>query len=191
MNSRSKRGKVIVLTAPSGAGKTTVAHALLNQFEKLTFSTSATTRPPRSNEQDGVDYHFISEEEFRRKIDAGDFIEWETVYSGQMYGTLRSEVDKKMESGYFVLLDIDVKGALNVKQTYGNNCLTVFVKPPSMEALRERLQLRGSESEKTLKVRLERAKMELEQAHKFDNVIVNHRLEDAVNQAKELVSAFI
>lgn len=185
------RGKLIVLTAPSGSGKTTIARRLLKERNDLHFSVSATTRSRRNDEVDGKDYHFLSDEEFDRLIDDGKFIEWESFYDGTRYGTLHSEVDKQIDSGYFILLDIDVKGAWNVKQHYGSDCLGIFIRPPSLDALRERLKTRGTETDDTLQMRLDRAQMELTYAEKFDEVVINEELDEAYRQINSIVSRFI
>ncbi|GAB5409465.1 MAG: guanylate kinase [Balneolaceae bacterium] len=184
-------GKLIILAAPSGAGKSTLAKMLFEEFETLKFSVSATTRIPREGEVNGVHYHFLSQAEFQQKIDSKDFLEWEEFYSGTRYGTLRTEVDKKLKTGYFILLDIDVKGAVNVKQIYGDDCLSLFIQPPSITVLKQRLEARGTESEETLSLRLERANEELEYADQFDHVIINDELETAYAQVKEVVSKFM
>ncbi len=187
----SKKGKVIILVAPSGSGKTTMARRLFEDFEDLKFSVSATTRPPRAGEKNGVHYHFLSEGEFQSKIDNGDFLEWEEFYGGKRYGTLQSEVDKKLKSGYFVLLDIEVKGALNIKEIYGDECLSIFIQPPSLEVLKQRLLDRGSENDETLALRLERAEKELTYAGRFDRIIINDDLETAYAQIREAVDEFM
>lgn len=184
-------GKLIILAAPSGSGKSTLAKMLFNDFEELKFSVSATTRLARKGEVDGVHYHYLSKEEFQQKIDEKDFLEWEEFYSGTRYGTLRSEVDKKLEQSYFILLDIDVKGAVNVKRLYGNKCLSLFIKPPSIEILKQRLEARGTETEETLALRLHRATEELEYADRFDQAIINDELDVAYAQVKEAVSKFM
>lgn len=188
--SSHRSGKVIVLVAPSGSGKTTIARCLLHDFERVKFSVSATTRNPRDGETPGKDYHFLSEEEFSRKINSNGFLEWEKFYNGTRYGTLRSEVDKLIESGYFPLLDIEVKGALNVKEMYGADCVSIFIQPPSLKELRNRLIRRGSETEESLTLRLERAKEEITYADKFDYVVINDDLDVAYRQVKEIVESF-
>lgn len=178
------------MVAPSGSGKTTIARMLLEEVDKVRFSVSATTRPARPGEKHGVDYFFLSEEEFDRKIDEGDFLEWE-FYNDRRYGTLRSEVDKLMEKGYFPLLDIEVKGALNVKRMYGGRSLAVFIQPPSLEELERRLVKRGTEDERTLASRLKLAKKEMQYANRFDYIVVNDELEEAFRQVKQIVELFI
>lgn len=187
----SKRGKIIILVSPSGGGKSTMTKRLLKDFEEITFSVSATTRNPRKGEINGVHYHFLSKEEFKRKVENGEFLEWEEFYNGTMYGTLRSDVENEMNKGYFVLLDIDVLGAKNVKKLYGDDALALFIKPPSLKVLKDRLIARGTETEATLKTRIERAEKEMKFAPEFDTVIVNDDLETAYKQIKETVSTFI
>ncbi|HKJ46138.1 MAG TPA: guanylate kinase [Balneolales bacterium] len=186
-----KQGKVIVLVAPSGSGKTTIAKRLLNDYDNLKFSISATTRPSREGEVNGKDYHFLTAQEFQDNINNGNFIEWEEFYGGKRYGSLRSEVEKQLNSGYYVLFDIEIKGALNIKKQFGDNCLTIFIKPPSLEVLKERLLKRNTETKRTLKERLERAQMELEHEKEFDVVIINDDLELAYKRVKEIVESFM
>ena len=189
MNKQAE-GKVIVIVAPSGAGKTTIAKKLLDEFPQIKFSTSATTRPPRKDEQDGTDYYFLSSDEFDQKIKNNEFLEWE-YYSGNKYGTLQSEVDKLVESGYFPLLDIEVKGALNVQQIYNSKVVSIFIKPPSMDVLAERLTNRGSETDDSLQKRLTRAKEEMSYADHFDYAVVNDDLDTAFSEVKEIIQPFI
>lgn len=181
---------VVVLTAPSGAGKTTIAHRLLEAMPEMQFSVSATTRPARPGETDGVDYHFLSPEEFQRRIEDGDLLEYEEVYPDRYYGTLRSEVETKTEDGP-VLLDIDVEGALNVKQIFGDEALVLFIAPPSLDELRRRLKGRGTEDDKSLQTRLDRVEREMSQAEAFDGVIVNDDLEQAVEETLHRVRQFL
>ncbi|WP_372633754.1 guanylate kinase [Fodinibius sp.] len=190
MNKTGRRGKIIVLVAPSGAGKTTLARRLLNDYPEIKFSTSATTRPPRKGEIEGEDYYFLTEEEFARKIENNAFLEWE-YYSGNRYGTLQSEVDKLVESGYFPLLDIEVKGALNVLEIYGSEAVSIFIEPPSMDVLRQRLRKRGSETSATLKKRLERAELEINHARHFDYIVVNDDLDTAYEEIRAIIEPFI
>lgn len=189
--SNTANGKLIILVAPSGAGKTTIARKLLDNFSRIKFSTSATTRGPRNGEVHGEDYFFISREEFDRLIENDGFLEWEEFYNGARYGTLRSEVDKLIESDYFPLLDIEVKGALNVKQMYGTRCVSIFIRPPSLEELKKRLINRNTENEQSLELRLQRAKEELKYADAFDYVVVNDDLETAYRQVKKIIKTFI
>ncbi len=189
--SSSKRGKIIILVAPSGAGKTTLARRLLADFPNLTFSVSATTRPPREHEIDGKDYLFLSPEEFDQAVANGEFLEWEEFYGGKRYGTLQSGVERELEKGYFVLFDIEVKGALNVKKKYGDDALAVFIKPPSDADLVQRLKKRGTETEESLQLRLERARMELSYADRFDCVIVNDDLKRCYKELADVVTSFM
>lgn len=184
-------GKVIILVSPSGGGKSTIAKRLFEDFEDLKFSVSATTRPSRDGEIDGKHYFFLSDEEFQQKIDSGDFLEWEEFYGGKRYGTLQSVVDKNLKSGYFILLDVEVKGAVNINKIYGDDCLSIFIQPPSIEVLKQRLINRGTEDDETLALRLERAKEELTYADQFDRIIINDDLETAYAQVKEAVTEFM
>ncbi|MDX1418863.1 MAG: guanylate kinase [Rubricoccaceae bacterium] len=182
--------KLIVLTAPSGAGKTTIARRVMEAVPGLQFSISATTRPARDGERNGIDYFFLSDEAFAAEIEAGAFVEYEEVYPGRFYGTLRRELERLAESAA-VVLDLDVKGALNVKRLYGDRALTLFVQPPSLAVLAERLRARGTETEDRLAVRLERAKLELQYAPECDAVVVNDDLDTAVAETVALVRAFL
>ncbi len=181
---------VVVLTAPSGAGKTTIAHRVLANMPEMQFSVSATTRQARPDETDGEDYHFLSREEFERRIEAGDLLEYEEVYPGQFYGTLRSEIETKAEEDP-VLLDIDVDGALNVKHHFGDDALVLFIAPPSKDELRNRLEGRGTEDEQTLANRLARAERELEKVDAFDAVVVNDDLDTAVEETLARIRQFL
>ncbi|HLT46964.1 MAG TPA: guanylate kinase [Rubricoccaceae bacterium] len=185
--------KLIVLTAPSGAGKTTLARRVMAAVPGLRFSVSATTRPPRPGERDGVDYFFLSDDAFRAEVEAGAFVEYEEVYPGRFYGTLRRELERMAADPAVaaVVLDLDVKGAMSVKRLYGDRALTVFVRPPSLAVLAERLRARGTEDEDRLAVRLERAELELAYATACDAVVVNDDLEVAVAETVALVRAFL
>jgi guanylate kinase len=185
------RGKIIILTAPSGSGKTTLASRLMTDFPVIRFSVSATTRKPRDGEINGLSYHFVETEQFRNWINEGLFLEFEEFYNGTMYGTLKSDVDKVLDSGYFVLLDVDVKGASIVKSIYGDQCLGIYIRPPSIEVLEQRLRNRGTESEHTLELRLDRARMELEYESSFDAVVINDQLEHAYHDLKRIVEPFL
>jgi guanylate kinase len=188
--SKKNPGKIIVLVAPSGAGKTTIAKRLLEDYPEIKFSVSATTRPQREDETDGEDYYFLSKKEFDKRIENEQFLEWES-YSGNKYGTLRSEVDKLVESGYFPLLDIEVKGALNIQRLYNSDVISIFIEPPSIEVLKQRLSKRGSETNKSLNKRLKRAEMEMKHADHFDYTIVNDDLETAYTEVKNIIEPFI
>lgn len=185
-------GKALIFSAPSGSGKTTIVKHLLANNPTLGFSISASTRDRRGRtEQDGKDYYFLPPEEFKKKIDNNEFIEWEEVYAGNFYGTLKSEIERIWKSGKDVIFDVDVKGGINLKKYFGDNGLAIFVKVPSFEVLKERLHNRGTESEESLSRRLFKAKFEMAFSDKFDKVIVNDNLAHAVQQAQTLYNAFI
>lgn len=182
------KGKIIVLSAPSGTGKSSIIKRLLEYPElRLGFSVSATSRDPRGSEQHGVEYYFITHEEFKRKADAGDFVEWEEVYPGTCYGTLKSEVKRVTEAGQNLIMDIDVKGGLNVKKCYGEQALTIFILPPSKAELERRLRGRGTDAEDVIRKRLDKADYELSFAAQFDVRVVNDDLERAVEEVKRLI----
>jgi len=185
------KGKMVVLTAPSGAGKTTLVRHLLNFYGYLDFSVSATTRAKREYEKHGVDYFFLTEEDFRKKIEEDAFVEWEEVYTGQFYGTLKSELHRIWEDGKAIVFDIDVNGATQLKQKYGESCLTIFVKPPSIDTLVDRLKKRATETEASLAKRIDKVKREIGYENRFDAVIVNDLLEVAKKEAEILVDNFI
>ncbi len=182
--------KLIALTAPSGAGKTTIARHLLKTFDDLAFSISATTRERRPHEEDGRDYYFLSKEEFEQKIANDEFVEWEEVYAGQYYGTLKSEIERIRKAGKHVIFDIDVQGATSIKKVYGDEAMVVFIKPPSPEVLFERLRNRKTESVKSLEKRIARARRELTYEDKFDRVLVNDILEVAFQDGEALIKEF-
>lgn len=188
-----KQGKIIVLSAPSGCGKSTIIHKLLEGEDALPleFSVSATNRAPRTGETDGVSYHFMSTEDFRDAVAAGRFIEWEEVYPGRYYGTLRSEIDNKIAAGRDVVLDIDVKGALNVKRIYGDKAVTIFILPPDVEELRRRLVGRATDSPEVIEQRVAKADYELGFAPQFDFRVVNDDLDDAVDEARRIITQHI
>ena len=187
----SKNGKLIVFSAPSGSGKTTLVRYLLAQDIPFGFSISATSRLPRGAEQDGVDYYFLTEAAFREKIAQNAFLEYEEVYSGTFYGTLRTEVERLWDSAKHVLFDIDVVGGLNIKQQFPEECLALFVQPPSLEELEKRLRGRGTDSEETIQQRLAKAKEELAYAPQFDRVIVNDNLETAQQEVRKAIEQFL
>jgi guanylate kinase len=184
-------GKYVIFSAPSGAGKTTIVHALLDANIGLEFSVSACSRDPRPNEMDGKDYHFLGIEGFKQQIDADAFVEWEEVYTNNFYGTLRSEIERIWKNGHTVIFDVDVIGGLNLKKSFGDQALAIFVQPPSYEELEQRLRFRSTETEEKIAQRMSKAKEELSYANKFDHILVNDHLENAIDAAKELVQEFI
>lgn len=184
-------GKIIIITAPSGAGKTSITRYLLANFPGLSFSISATTRKQRFDEVDGRDYYFLSEPEFLKKIGANEFVEWEMVYEGKYYGTLKSEIERMWKHGKVPVLDIDVKGAIHVQGLYGKNSLSLFIQAPNKEELRKRLESRGTESAESIATRINKASYEMSFKDKFDAIIVNDILEHAQEKAKKIVAEFM
>ncbi len=185
------RGKLIIFSAPSGAGKTSIVKELLKRIPELEFSVSACSRTIRPNEVNGKDYYFITVEEFRKNIEENKFIEWEEVYPGSYYGTLKSEVERIWEKGHHVVFDVDVIGGLNIKEQYPKEALSIFIMPPSIEELRKRLENRQTETPETLKKRVDKAEYELGFANNFDVRIVNNILEDAIFEAEKTVKNYI
>jgi len=184
--------KLIIITAPSGAGKTSITRHLLNTFpDRLTFSISASTRQARSNERNGIDYYFMSTEEFREKIQNNEFVEWEMVYEGKYYGTLKSELQRSWKENKVPLLDIDVKGAIHIKQQFAASGLSLFIEPPSIEELKKRLQSRGSETAESLQARVNKASYEISFKDQFDKCILNDKLDRACREAEEIVRKFL
>src|SRR5215211_9354884 len=184
--------KIIIITAPSGAGKTSITRHLLRTFsDKLAFSVSAATRSPRAEERNGVDYYFISQEEFTNKIQHEEFVEWEMVYEGKYYGTLKSELQRIWNGNKIPVLDIDVKGAIHVQQQFPETTLSLFIEPPSIDELKRRLTSRGTESEDSLNARVSKASYELPFKHSFHHIIVNDDLEKAKTQAEAIVRSFL
>lgn len=189
--SNMNTGKIIVIAAPSGCGKSTIIRAILDKGDlDLAFAVSATTRPPRPGETEGVSYYFMSTEDFREAIADGAFIEYEEVYPGRFYGTPRSEIDRVTSEGHNIVLDIDVNGARGVKELYGPRALTIFIEPPSVDELRRRLESRGTESPEVIDERVDRATYELSRAPEFDARIVNDSLEEAIRQTHALIDGF-
>ena len=187
-----KSGKIIVISAPSGCGKSTIINSILDSgTPQLRFSVSATNRSPRKGEMDGVHYHFMTTEEFRDAIAADKFVEWEEVYPGRYYGTLKSEIDRIIDKGGNVILDIDVKGGVNVKKLYGDRAKTIFILPPSIEELRHRLEGRGTDAPEIIEERVGKAEYELSFADSFDSRVVNDDLDVAIDQTRELIEDFI
>ena len=187
------KGKVLIVSAPSGSGKSTIVNFLMKEHPefRLAFSVSATSRPPRGQEQDGVDYYFLSAEEFRRHIEADDFLEYEEVYEGRFYGTLKSQVEEKLAVGKNVVFDVDVKGGINIKKYYGEAALSVFIQPPSVEVLRERLIGRNTDEMGQIEQRLAKAEYEMSFASQFDRILVNDNLEVAKQEAVALLNDFL
>lgn len=191
VSSSSKRGKIIVLVSPSGGGKSTMKDRLMHDFPSMKFSVSATTRDPRPGEIDGEHYHFLSEAQFDEALEKDKFLEWEQVFSGTRYGTLRDSVDELLQKGYFVLFDVDVKGARSLKSAFEDDALVLYLRPPSMEILKERLVDRGTESSQDIEERLQRAQKEMQEALMFDATILNDDLEEAYREVRDFVEAFI
>jgi guanylate kinase len=183
--------KIIIITAPSGAGKTSITHYLMEKFPALSFSVSAATRQPRASEKEGVDYYFLSEDDFKKKIQQKEFAEWEMVYEGKYYGTLKSELKRIWSLQKIPVLDIDVKGALHIQQQYPENTLSIFVEPPSVDELKNRLQSRGTESEESIRARINKASYEISFKDQFDKIIVNDNLERACLEAHAIVKDFL
>lgn len=184
-------GKMIIVSAPSGAGKTTIVRHIMENVPSLGFSVSATSRAPRPGEADGRDYYFLSAAKFREGIDAGAFIEWEEVYPGHYYGTLGSEVDRIWSMGKNIIFDVDVKGGVNIKRLYGDRALSIFIMPPSVAELGKRLRARGKDTEEKIKMRVEKAVDEMGYAGKFDEIIVNDDLETACSSILRIIKRFL
>ena len=186
-------GKMIIVSAPSGSGKSTIVNWLMQEHPELNlyFSVSCTSRPPRGTEQNGVEYFFLSPQEFRKKIARGEFLEYEEVYEDRFYGTLKKQVETQRNNGENVVFDVDVKGGCNIKQYYGDEALSLFIQPPSIEELRNRLEKRGTDSAEDIEKRLSKAAYELTFAEKFDKVLVNDDLDKAKEEAFKIVSEFL
>jgi len=187
----NQTGKIIIITAPSGAGKTSITRYLLNKNKQLAFSVSATTREQRSYEKNGTDYYFISTDEFKRKIQQEEFIEWEMVYEGKYYGTLKSELQRIWLNSQTPILDIDVKGAIHVIRQFPDQSLSIFVEPPTIDELKRRLRSRGTETDESLQARVNKASFELSFRHHFNQIIVNDNLENACNLADNVINKFL
>ena len=187
-----RQGKIFVISAPSGCGKSTIINTILDKGQTpLQFSVSATNRAPREGEEDGVHYHFLSTPEFREAIADGEFIEWEEVYPGRYYGTLKKEVQRAIDNGKDIVLDIDVKGAMNVKKLFGDRALTLFILPPSIEELKNRLIARGTDAPEIIEERVGKAEYEISFADKLDCQIVNDNLDEAVAATEKLIHNFL
>ena len=191
MLSNMEKGKIIIISAPSGCGKSTIINALLKRGEiDMQFSVSATNRPPRDGEVHGGNYYFLTDDDFKKAISQGDFVEYEEVYPGRYYGTLKSEIARIVDGGHNVVLDIDVKGGVNVKRMYGDEAVSVFIQPPSVEALRSRLVGRGTETEDAIEQRVARAEFEIGYAPQFDHTVVNDDLTEAIENVSKILKEF-
>jgi len=191
MDAVNSKGKLLIFSAPSGSGKTTLVRYIMQHVDNLAFSISAASRNKRQGEVDGRDYYFLTADEFRKKINNDEFVEWEEVYIDKYYGTLKSEVERIRNSGKHVVFDVDVVGGVNIKKLYGNEALAVFVMPPSIEVLKERLVSRGTDTEEDIKTRIDKAEYELTFSDAFDEIIINDNLERAKFETIELVKSFI
>ncbi len=185
------KGKMVIISAPSGAGKSTMIRHLQEKGVKLEFSVSATTRKPRLNEKNGVEYYFLTVAEFKKRIVKGDFVEWEEVYKNQFYGTLKSEIERIWANGNHVLFDVDVKGGINLKKIFGHNAISIFIMPPSVNELEKRLLLRGTDDPSWIRTRVAKAAQEMKLADEFDNIVINDNLEMAEREVYDLVKGFI
>lgn len=185
------KGKLIIISAPSGAGKTTIVRHLLNSYLNLAFSVSATTRSPRPGERDGEDYYFLSIEEFRRRIRNDEFVEWEEVYKDHLYGTLKSKIDQILKKGNHVIFDVDARGGINLKKKFGTQAAALFIMPPSVQDLEMRLITRGKDSPEKIKIRVEKAETEMKLANQFDFVVINSELDKALAEVVAIVSSFL
>ena len=184
-------GKLVIFSAPSGSGKTTIVKELLKRFDCFEFSISATSRQPRGQEQNGIDYHFMTNEEFKSRVERGEFVEWEEVYAGTCYGTLKSEMERIWAKGNVIIFDVDVMGGINLKRLFGEDACSVFIMPPSVEELERRLRGRGTDAEEVIMKRIAKAECELSKASEFDYTVVNDVLEDAVEQTVAIISQFL
>jgi guanylate kinase len=185
------KGKLVIISAPSGAGKTTIVKHIMEKIPALGFSVSATSRAPREGESDGADYHFLTVDDFRTKIDQGLFVEWEEVYPGQYYGTLLSEIERLRSMGKHLVFDVDVKGGINLKRQFGNDAISLFIMPPSVKELETRLRIRGKESEEKIRMRVEKAALELADASRFDIIVINDDLISAQKEVLTTINKFL
>lgn len=183
--------KIIIFSAPSGSGKSTIINYLLGRFSRLEFSISATSRKPRGEEKDGVHYYFFSSEEFRKRIDNGELLEWEEVYNGTYYGTLNSEIQRIWEHGNVIIFDVDVRGGIALKKIFGDQAMAMFIMPPSIDELRRRLIGRGTETEETIEKRIGKSEFELSFANQFDTIVVNDDLTKACAEAERIITNFL
>ncbi len=185
------RGKLLIFSAPSGSGKSTIVNEMMNRFENLTFSVSATNRAARGEEKEGVHYHFLSTEEFQRKIDSNEFLEWEEVYPGRFYGSLKSDIEEKRSAGLHVVFDIDVVGGANLKKLFGDEALALFIQVSDIKILEQRLRNRGTDSNEEITIRLSKAKEEMTYADQFDHIVVNDDLNESFDTTEQLIQKFI
>ncbi len=184
-------GKLVIFSAPSGSGKTTIVRELLKYFPQFEFSISATSRQPRGQEQNGIDYYFMTNEEFRQRVERGEFVEWEEVYQGTCYGTLKSEMERIWSKGNIIIFDVDVMGGINLKKLFGEDACSMFIMPPSVEELERRLRGRGTDSEETIQKRIAKAEFELSKSPEFDYTVVNDDLQVAIDEAKAIINNFL
>ena len=184
-------GKLVIFSAPSGSGKTTIVRELLKRFPRFEFSISATSRAPRGVEQHGVDYYFLSNDEFRARVERNEFVEWEEVYQGTCYGTLRSEMERIWSNGNIIIFDVDVLGGINLKRIFGADACSIFIMPPSVEELERRLRGRGTDSEEVILKRIGKAGFELSKAPEFDHTVVNDDLQEAIEQTASIIENFL
>jgi guanylate kinase len=184
-------GKLVIFSAPSGSGKTTIVRELLKRFNCFEFSISATSRQPRGQEQHGVDYYFLSNEEFRERVERNEFVEWEEVYAGTCYGTLRSEMERIWAKGNTILFDVDVLGGINLKRLFGDDACSIFIMPPSLEELERRLRGRGTDAEEVILKRIGKAEFEISKAEEFDFTVVNDDLQVATNEVASIIENFL
>lgn len=184
-------GKLVIFSAPSGSGKTTIVRELLKRFPRFEFSISATSRAPRGTEQNGIDYYFMTNEEFRERVERNEFVEWEEVYQGTCYGTLRSEMERIWANGNIIIFDVDVMGGINLKRIFGDDACSIFIMPPSVEELERRLRGRGTDSEEVILKRIGKAEFELSKASEFDHTVVNDDLQEAVEKTALIIENFL
>lgn len=184
-------GKLVIFSAPSGSGKTTIVRELLKRFDCFEFSISATSRKPRGEERDGVDYYFLSNDEFSARVERDEFVEWEEVYAGTCYGTLRSEVERIWAKGHVILFDVDVMGGIKLKRLFGDDACSVFIMPPSVEELERRLRGRATDAEEVIRKRIDKAEFELSKSSEFDFTVVNDDLQQAVDETVAIITNFL
>ena len=184
-------GKLVIFSAPSGSGKTTIVKELLKRFDCFEFSISATSRQPRGTEQNGVDYYFLTNEEFKERVARNEFVEWEEVYQGTCYGTLKSEMERIWNNGKVIIFDVDVMGGINLKRLFGEDACSMFIMPPSIEELERRLRGRGTDAEEVIQKRVAKAEFEISKAPEFDHVVINDKLDVAVDEATEIITRFL